>query len=49
MRHVISALLYLLIITLYMFVHEYEIMFMWACWMVGYHKDLLGPDNFDFK
>jgi hypothetical protein len=39
-KNIISGLLYLLIVTIFAFVQEYPLLFMWLCWMVGYSKGI---------
>ena len=40
MKHLISALLYIILIITYIIVRDYEMIFMALTWSAGYWKDL---------
>lgn len=45
MKHVISLLLYIIVLLVYKFVKDYEFLFMCAAWQVGYWKELFDTND----
>lgn len=39
-KNIISLILYFLILTIYTQIKEYEMIFMWLSWAVGYSKNI---------
>jgi len=44
-KNIISALLYMLILTIYAHVNSDEFLFMWLCWFAGYSKNFWDHIN----
>lgn len=42
MKNLISAVLYILVVSTYLLINDYETFFMWFAWLTGYFKDLFG-------
>lgn len=47
MKHLISLLLYIIVLLAWIMVKDYEILFIWLAWMVGYWKEAFDPKNYE--
>ena len=45
MKHIISVLLYIIVVLIYLIVQDCEIIFLYFAWLSGYLKDLFAINN----